>query len=71
MLEPEERLPWVRECLDVDPFNTDAAAELQLTRLQMGRQLDASVAKRCFADATSDAALPPPPMPIRFDQGIA
>jgi hypothetical protein len=27
-MSPQDRLPWVREWLDADPFNTDAAAQL-------------------------------------------
>lgn len=61
-MTPEARLPWAREWLDTDPFNTDAAAELQSTLQQLGRQDDATVARRSFAAATSDAGLPPPPL---------
>lgn len=60
---PEGRLPWAREWLDADPFNAAAAAQLQSTLLQMGRQDDAEVVRRDFAQATSDAGLPPPPIP--------
>jgi len=60
-MSTEDRLPWAREWLEADPFNTDAAAQLQLTLQQMGRGADAKVAKRSFADAVSDAGLPPPP----------
>ncbi len=59
-LSPEDRLPWAREWLDADPFNTDAAVHLQETLRQLGRQDDAKVAKRSFADAVSEAGLPPP-----------
>ena len=57
-MSPQDRLPWVREWLDADPFNTDAAAQLQSTLRQLGRQDDAEVAKRSFANAISDAGLP-------------
>lgn len=59
-LSPEDRLPWAREWLDADPFNADAAIRLQETLQQLGRQDDAKVARRSFADAVSEAGLPPP-----------
>lgn len=59
-LSPEDRLPWAREWLEADPFNADAAVQLQETLQQLGRQDDAKVAKRSFADAVSEAGLPPP-----------
>jgi pimeloyl-ACP methyl ester carboxylesterase/DNA-binding SARP family transcriptional activator len=58
-MSPQDRLPWVREWLDADPFNTDAAAQLESTLRQLGRQDDAEVAKRSFANVISDAGLPP------------
>lgn len=59
----EDRLPWVREWLDVDPFNPDAASELEATLLQLGRQSDAEVARRSFGEAMHDAGLVPPADP--------
>ena len=63
-MSAEDRLPWCREWLDADPFNTDAAAQLQQTLQQMGRRADADLAGRSFVHAVREAGLPPPPIQV-------
>jgi len=58
----EDRLPWAREWLNTDPFNVDAAAQLQAVLERMGRGVEAKVVGRSFANSLAEAGLPPAPM---------
>ncbi|MEG8012997.1 alpha/beta fold hydrolase [Sphingomonas sp. 22R3R2A-7] len=59
-LVPEDRLPWAREWLDVDRFNSDAADALHATLSQLGRSADATIVEQRFAATMHAAGLPAP-----------
>lgn len=58
-LDSEDRLPWAREWLDVDPFNPEAALGLRTALLQLGRVAEAEAAERDFAASARAAGLAP------------
>lgn len=62
LANPEDRLPYAREWLEIDPFNPAATLMLKATLERLGRVEEADAVERECSQAFADAGLPAPSM---------